>query len=103
MCIRDRDAEEGYSQLDVTLDCDDGLIVNVRLKKELALLDTTQNPIDFQIGVPGFGLEVDGNVILSIGFDLKFGFGFNSEDGFFFNSSSPASDPELVLEFKAEI
>jgi len=97
------DLEEGYSQLDVTLECDDGLVVNVRLAKTLALLDTTQNPIAFQIGVPGFGLEVDGNVVLSLGFDLKFGFGFNSEDGFFFNTSSPASDPELVIEFRAEI
>lgn len=97
------EAEVGFSQLDVTVDCDEGLIVNVRLAKSLALLDTSQNPIDFQIGVPGFGLEVDGNVVLSIGFDLKFGFGFNSEDGFFFNSEAPASDPELVIEFKAEI
>ncbi len=97
------DPDEGYSQLDVTLDCDTGLIVNIRLSKTLALLDTTQNPIDFAIGVPGFSLEVDGNVILSIGFDLKFGFGYNTEDGFYFNSSSPADDPELVIEFKAEI
>ena len=97
------DTEAGFSQLDVTLDCDTGLIVNMRLKKEIALLDTSQNPIDFQIGVPGFGLEVDGNVVISIGFDLKFGFGFNTEDGFYFNSSAPADDPELVIEFKAEI
>lgn len=97
------DPEAGFSQLDVTLDCDTGLIVNIRLAASLALLDTTQNPIDFAIGVPGFGLEVDGNVVVSIGFDLKFGFGFNTEDGFYFNSSAPADDPELVIEFKAEI
>ena len=88
------DPEAGYSQLDVTLDCDTGLIVNIRLAASLALLDTTQNPIDFAIGVPGFGLEVDGNVVVSIGFDLKFGFGFNTEDGFYFNSSAPADDPQ---------
>ncbi len=93
----------GFSQLDVTLDCDTGLIVNVRLAKSVALLDTTQNPIDFDIGVPGFGLEVDGNVVVSIGFDLKFGFGFNKEDGFYFNTGAPANDPELVIEFTAEI
>ena len=97
------DESLGFSQLDVTLDCDIGLVVNVRLAKSVALLDTTQNPIDFDIGVPGFGLEVDGNVVVSIGFDLKFGFGFNKEDGFFFNTESPADDPELVIEFKAEI
>lgn len=97
------DSGAGFSQLAVTLDCDTGLIVNIRLKKDVALLDTSQNPIDFQIGVPGFGLEVDGNVKVSIGFDLKFGFGFNTADGFYFNSSAPADDPELVIEFKAEI
>ena len=87
----------------MTLDCDTGLVVNVRLAKSLALLDTTENPIDFDIGIPGFSLEVDGNVVISIGFDLKFGFGVNRDDGFYFNSSAPASDPELVIEFKAEI
>lgn len=97
------DSEVGFSQLDVILDCDTGLVVNIRMKKELALLDTTQNPIDFQIGVPGFGLEVDGNVKVSIGFDLKFSFGFNPTDGFYFNTSAPASNPELKIEFRAEI
>lgn len=97
------DDAEGFSQLDVTLDCDEGLVVNVRLAKSIALLDTTQNPIDFEIGVPGFGLEVDGNVILSLGFDLKFGFGVDMENGFYFNSAAPASDPELSIYFRAEI
>ena len=97
------DNAAGFSQLAVTLDCDTGLVVNIRLAKTLALLDTSQNPIDFKIGVPGFGLEVDGNVVVSIGFDLKFGFGFNTQDGFYFNTSAPADDPELKIEFRAEI
>ncbi|HEY9171448.1 MAG TPA: Calx-beta domain-containing protein [Verrucomicrobiae bacterium] len=93
----------GFSQLDVVLDCDTGLVVNVRIAKSIALLDTSQNPIDFKIGVPGFGLEVDGNVVLSLGFDLKFGFGVDLTNGFYFNSSAPASAPELQIFFRAEI
>lgn len=97
------DSSLGFSQLNVKLDCDTGLVVKIRLKTEVALLDTTQDPIKFDIGVPGFGLKVDGNVKLSVGFDLKFGFGYNVDDGFYFDSSAPASQPELLINFKAEI
>ncbi len=97
------DVAAGFSQLDVVLDCDTGLTVNLRLARTLALLDTTQNPIDFQIGVPGFGLQVDGNVVLSLGFDWKFGFGVDLTHGFYFNTSAPASAPELQIFFRAEI
>jgi len=97
------DAALGYGQLDVVLDCDNGLVVNLRLGKTAALVDTSENPIDFEIGVPGFGLAVSGNVVVEIGFDLKFGFGLNKEDGFYFNSSAPASDPELRIYFEASI
>lgn len=97
------DISAGFSQLDVTLDCETGLKVNIRIAKSIALLDTTENPIDFQIGVPGFGLEVDGNVVLSLGFDLKFGFGVDLTNGFYFNTSAPANDPELGIYFRAEI
>ncbi len=92
-----------FDDLDVTLSCDDGLVVNLRLKKFLALLDTTQNPIDFDIGVPGFGLEVDGNVVLGIGFDLRLVFGFNKTDGFYLGTQGGMENPELVLEFSATI
>ncbi|MCL5098586.1 MAG: M10 family metallopeptidase C-terminal domain-containing protein [Candidatus Omnitrophica bacterium] len=97
------DPAQGYSQLDVKLDCQKGLVVNLELKKEIALVDTSGNPIQFDIGVPGFGLAVDGNVNVSVGFDLKFGFGVSPEDGFYFNSSAPASDPELTLFFRVTI
>lgn len=97
------DVSAGFSQLDVTLDCETGLKVNIRIAKSIALLDTTENPIDFDIGVPGFGLEVDGNVVVSLGFDLKFGFGVDLTNGFYFNTSAPASDPELRIYFRAEI
>lgn len=97
------DPSLGYSQLKVTLDCNTGLIVKLRLKSEIALVDTSGNPIKFDIGVPGFGLKGDGNVIVSLGFDLKFGFGVNKGDGFYFDSSAPASDPELQIYFRVTI
>ncbi|MCX8155585.1 MAG: hypothetical protein N3J91_03895 [Verrucomicrobiae bacterium] len=97
------DVAAGFSQLDVRLDCDTGLVVNLRLARTIALLDTTGNPIDFNIGVPGFGLEVDGNVVLSLGFDWKFGFGVDLTNGFYFNTSAPATNPELRVFFRAEI
>ncbi len=97
------DASLGYGQLDVKLDCDSGLAVKLLLKKEIALLDTSANPIKFDIGVPGFGLKGDGNVNVSVGFVMKFGFGVNLTDGFYFDSSAPASDPELQIYFKVTI
>lgn len=96
------DVEAGFSQLDVTLDCEEGLVVNIRLKKEW-VLGTSDDPIDFDIGVPGFGLEVDGNVELAIGFDLQFGFGLNRDDGFYFNSSATGEHPELRIFIEARI
>ncbi len=94
------DPSLGSGQLAVTLDCDDGLVVNLRIKKAAALIDTSENPIDFAIGVPGFGLSVEGNVKVEIGFDLKFGFGLNKEDGFYFITSA---NPELQIYFDARI
>ena len=97
------DPSLGHHQLSVMLDCNAGLVVDLRLRKTVALVDTSENPIDFDIGVPGFGLEVDGNVSVAVGFDLKFGFGLNSEDGFYFDSSAGADDPELRVFFEASI
>ena len=97
------DPSLGFAQLDVTVDCDDGLIANLRLGKQLALVDTTSNPIDFDIGIPGLGLEVDGNVVVAIGFDVKFGFGYDTDNGFWFDTSASGSDPEMRLYFEATI
>lgn len=97
------DLAAGFGQLDVTLDCDNGLKVNLRLRKALGLIDTTGNPIDFSIGVPGFGLEVSGNVKVELAFDLRLGFGFNTQDGFYIDSGAAGSDPELQIGFLVTI
>ncbi|HLO19184.1 MAG TPA: calcium-binding protein, partial [Sphingomicrobium sp.] len=44
-------------------------------------------PIDFDIGLPALGLDVDGNVKLMVGFDLAFSFGVNKRLGFYLDTS----------------
>jgi len=94
------DVSKGYSQLDITLDCNTGLLVKLRLAKELDLVDTSGHPIQFNIGVPGFGLQGNINVKVALGFDLKFGFGVSPQDGFFFDTSA---NPELQIYFKVTL
>ncbi len=91
------DDGQGPGQLDVTLDCDDGLIVNLRLNWGLDIISAE---LDFDIGVPGFGLEVDGGVELALSFDFQLGFGLNKEDGFYLDTSA---DREIFLGFEASI
>ena len=86
---------------DVEVECTgDALKFKIRLKKTLALVDTTDNPIHFDIGVPGLGLHVDGNVKVEVGFDLKLYFGISAKDGFYFDTSDPE---ELRINFKVTI
>ncbi|MSU60792.1 MAG: LEPR-XLL domain-containing protein [Pedosphaera sp.] len=77
-----------------------GIKFNLRLKKSAALLDTSSDPIDFDIGVPGLGLSVDGNVKIEIGFDLKLKFAITATDGFYFDTSDPE---ELRVDFSLTI
>jgi Ca2+-binding RTX toxin-like protein len=86
---------------DVEVECTGNAITfKIRLKKSLALVDTTDNPIDFDIGIPGLGLKVAGNVKVEVGFDLKLYFGISATDGFYFDTSDAE---ELRIEFKVTI
>ncbi|MBL9126513.1 MAG: hypothetical protein JNL97_02645, partial [Verrucomicrobiales bacterium] len=76
-------ALQTYQEIDIELDCDNGLQVNLRLHKALFALDTG-DALNIDIGVPGFGLEVDGSLQLQLAFDFKLGFGLNKKDGFYF-------------------
>ena len=85
----------------ISLACvDDALEVQLRLNRTAALVDTTGNPIGFDIGVPGLGLSVDGNVTIEVGFDFNFGFGISASDGFYFDTSDAN---ELEISFNATI
>lgn len=90
------------------LDGDVVLRFDIRLSRVTALVDTEGNPIDFDIGIPGLGLSVDGNVKVEIGFTLNLLFGISSRDGFFFDTNgldddSAADDLELTVFFRVTI
>lgn len=88
-------------QVEITADCTPGAIVfNLRLKKSITALDTTKNPIALDIGVPGFGLKVEGNVVIELGFDFHLKFGITKTDGFYFDTSLPK---EMEISLKATI
>lgn len=76
-----------------------GIHFNLRMKQSVALIDTTGSPIAFNLGIPGFGLSVDGNVKVEIGYDFKLKFGPTRATG---STSTPRTRQEL-LEFKITI
>jgi hypothetical protein len=55
-----------------------------------------QIPFDLDLGVPGLGLNVDGQVAARVGFQFDFGFGVSRSDGVYFDVSD--SD-ELTVNF----
>ena len=95
-------ASLGSEQLVVTLDCENGLYVDLRLVSELEIVDTE---LDVDIGVPGFGLEVDGKIELKLSFDLKLRFGLSMQDGFYYDTRGGFhdDDPELFIGFEARV
>ncbi|WP_283806368.1 LEPR-XLL domain-containing protein [Bradyrhizobium sp. cf659] len=60
------------------------------------LLDTGAD-IGFDIGIPGLGLETDGEIKLNIDWELNLGFGLSGKDGFFFFLDDGHGNPELQL------
>ncbi len=83
-----------YQQISLQLDCDNGLQVDLRLHKALFALDTG-DALAIDIGVPGFGLELDGNLQVQLAFDFKLGFGLNKKDGFYFVTGASPSLPNV--------
>lgn len=100
----------GFGQLQIHLDCSTGLVVNLRLKKTIAVVDTSANPIAINLGIPTLGLKINGNVVIKIGFDLRLDFGINTTEGFYFNTSNPVDSlypvsgrPELVVDLSVAV
>ena len=67
----------------------DSLEFMLAVHKARALVDTTANPINFDIGFPGLGLKATGHVVIETGFDFTLGFGVSKTQGFFFDTSAP--------------
>ncbi len=70
---------------------------NVRLKQSLARV---QVPVDFDIGLPLLGLDVDGQVQLELGFDWELTFGLDKSKGFYITTG--VSD-ELRIALEATV
>jgi hypothetical protein len=111
------DPLDTYQQIQLNLDCDTGLQVNLRLHKALFSFQP-KDALKIKLGVPGFGLKLDGNLKVQLAFDFKLGFGLSPKDGFYFvtsgqptlsdvsggdlNAAARASGAELFLGFSIE-
>lgn len=75
---------------------DDQVDVAFRLGKSL----TFDSGIDFDVGVPGLGLNVDGDVQLELAFGWDVSFGVRRVDGFYLNTTG---ENELTFDVTASI
>ena len=73
----------------------------------LALGDrfVVNEPIGFDIGLPGLGLDVDGGIGLELGFDLNIGIGVSMDvpGGVFIQTSSDPNEDELVVDLEVTL
>ena len=59
--------------------------------------------IDFDLGIPGLGLETEGSVGINLGWSLSFGFGLSFEDGFYLDIQNDPDPDNGVEEFAPEL
>ncbi|MEX0330765.1 MAG: LEPR-XLL domain-containing protein, partial [Puniceicoccaceae bacterium] len=85
----------------------DNLQIDMLLGQVLALSDLD---VDFDLGLPGLGLDVDGKVQLELGFEFALSFGINKVRGFYFATDKelgpkkePGPDNEPVPDRKNEL
>lgn len=101
------DPLESFEDVDVLCRTDAAgrleLAVNIRLHRSQKLVDSEQDPIGFDIGIPGLGLSVDGGVSVEVGYDLMLGFGLSATDGFYFEVGEPEDVGELEVYFLVTI
>lgn len=89
-----------YEEIDIECMAD-RFEFNLHLGQSIELVDTTSNPIGFDIGIPGFELAVEANVVVEIGWSFDLSFAISAADGFYFITDG--DDPELLLEFKVTL
>lgn len=95
------------SAAEVPVDCvigSDGqmeIVFDLHLGRILSIVDTTANPIDIDIGIPGLGLDIDGNVTVQLGWSFHFRFGISATTGFFIDTN--VGEPELSVFFDVAI
>ncbi|MEL6109586.1 MAG: hypothetical protein AAFU85_26550, partial [Planctomycetota bacterium] len=96
--LRDANNDGSVSQDDVVLTQSASEVrFDLHLGRDFALLNSD---VDFDLGLPGLGLDVDGGVILNAGFDFVFGVGIDFQNGVYFDTSD---DSELEVFVEAMI
>jgi Ca2+-binding RTX toxin-like protein len=105
------DTLTGWSDLDIQCTGSE-VLFNLRLKKTIAAVDTSADPIDLDIGVPSLGLEINGSVLIQVGFDVRLNFGINKTDGFYYKTDNPfdtdypaggGGRPELIVNLTVTV
>ncbi len=74
----------------------DRIQLNLRLQSEQMVVPI---PIDLDAGIPGLGLDIDGQVEAAIGFRFDVGFGISKTEGVYFDVASP-NDLQLDLAIR---
>ncbi len=80
-----------------------GLIDEISYDFALAGEYIVNQPVDFDLGLDGLGLDVDADLNLDVGYQIAVGFGISREDGFFINTVHPGSDPEFRISVDATL
>lgn len=89
---------------DIPVDSPDASSIQFNLHLGQDLL--SQNlPIDFDLGLPAFGLDLDANVGLKLGWDMYLGFGVSIRDGFYLDTTAFGQNDgkELGITFEATL
>jgi len=75
----------------------DDVKFNLKLANTFTSLDAD---LDANIGLPGLGLNVDGNAKVDFGYEFNLNFGINTTDGFYFDTENP---DELIIDLNVSV
>ncbi len=78
----------------------DAVQFDVMLGQENALVD---HEVDFDLGLEGIGLEVDGKVQVDTGWQFDFGFGISKQHGVYIDTTAGGENPEITVGLTADI
>ncbi|MBK7677462.1 MAG: hypothetical protein IPJ27_23445 [Candidatus Accumulibacter sp.] len=95
----DSDTLVTANDIEILTDGDDYVQFNMVLAEDYRLIDAD---LDFDIGLPGLGLALDGDVAVGGGFRWDLRFGVSKTDGVYVDTSASA-EPELKVTFGATI
>ena len=83
--LRDLDGDGNVNSEDIQVTRTDDLNFKLKLGGE----STFNTNLDTNIGIPGLGLDVGGNLKVELGYEFNLDFGINKDKKFYFNTSNP--------------